>query len=209
MTGIQRLAALYRAAGLPGWYLWLKLRILPLDACSRFMPREGTILDVGCGYGFLANFLSLEHASRRVIGNDPDLPRIAVARRTVGSRGNIEFLDVDSRSLPVRDLDGVLMADVLHHVPYEEQQVILRDLYRKLKQGGTLLIRETNKVPDPRYILLHCVLETLLYLGKERMRFRRAGEWSSMLQSVGFTIRHTESSPLHALYLTTIFVCTK
>ena len=204
-----QLAALYRGTGLPRWYTALKMGILPLEACASALPPQGAILDVGCGYGFVANYLHLDSPQRRVLGHDVDEARIQVARRTLGSRRHIDFLAGDVRVLPAEPFDGIVVVDVLHHVPYAEQAPMLRDLYGRLKPGGVLVVRETDKRFRLRYLLFHCLLESLLYLGREKMRFRPAKEWAELLESLGYRVRQMTPNRPFSPYLTVTLVCTK
>ena len=204
-----QLKDLYRGTSLSPCYTALKLWILPFEECSRALPQHGTILDVGCGYGFLANYLSLDGPQRRVIGNDVDPRRIQVAQQTVRDGRHVEFIVGDSRTLPAATFDGVVLTDMLHHVPYADQAPILRDLYDKLAPGGVLVVRETDKKLRLRYLLFHCLLESLFYWRQEKMRFRPAKEWAGLLESLGYRVR--QMTPNHPLspYLTVTFVCTK
>ena len=203
------LAALYRGTTLPGWYVRLKFCILHLEEYAAAVPTTGKILDVGCGYGFLANYLSLESPGRQVVGHDVAPGRIAVAQATVQGRANIQFILADVRGLPERSFDAVVVMDTLHHVPYAEQAPILADLYAKLKPGGVLLMRETDKKFAVRYLLFHVLLETLLYIGQEKKRFRSAGDWTQMLTSIGYRVREIRPNRPWSPYLTALFVCTK
>ena len=201
--------ALYQTASLPRLYTALKLSIIPLEDFSRYLPTEGKILDVGCGYGYVANYLSLDRTARYVTGHDVAADRIEVARRTIGERRNIEFVVARSRDLPASEFDGAIVADVLHHVPYAEQEMVLADLYGKLKPGGILVMRETDKKFRLRYFLFNCLLEWLLYLGKEKLKFRTAADWSRLLRSVGYEVRRVIPNPPLFPYLTATFVCVK
>jgi 2-polyprenyl-3-methyl-5-hydroxy-6-metoxy-1,4-benzoquinol methylase len=200
---------LYSASWGARVYTWLKLLILPLREATEHLPRRGLILDMGCGFGYVANYLSLDAPERVVIANDPDVSRIEAARRTVGGRPNIEFHAIDSRELARADFDGVNVTDVLHHVPYDQQQALIDDVYRKLKPGGTLVIRETDRRPALRYYLFNVALETLLYLGQEKTRFRPRRQWAEMLERAGFRIEQASVNAWWFPYTTCSFVCRK
>ena len=190
-------------------YTEIKLLILPLREMSEQLPTRGVILDMGCGFGYVSNYLSLHSPERMVIANDPEAPRIAVARDTVGNRRNIEFLAIDSRQIDRCDFDGASVTDVLHHVPFAEQQALIDDLFRKLKPGCRLVIRETDKRFALRYYVFNCALEWLLYIGKEKMRLRPAVEWASMFKRAGFEIESVSLNSRWFPYTTCLFVCRK
>jgi 2-polyprenyl-3-methyl-5-hydroxy-6-metoxy-1,4-benzoquinol methylase len=203
------LLRIYKGTPLPGWYLALKFRILPFEECAREVPGSGKVLDVGCGYGFLANYLSLENPGRQVVGHDTAGDRIAVAQATVGSRSNIQFVQADARQLPEKSFDAVVITDTLHHIPYAEQEAVLKDLFAKLKPGGVLVMRETDKRFALRYFLFHIVLETLLYIGQEKKRFRSVADWTRMLESAGYQVRAVHPNGPWSPYLTALFVCVR
>ena len=183
--------------------------ILPLQDVSEHLPLRGLILDMGCGYGFVSNYLSLHSGDRMIVANDPEVPRIDIAKRTVGSRTNIEFLAVDSREITRADFDGVCVTDVLHHVPYDQQQALVNDIYSKLKPGGVLVIRETDKRIALRYYIFNCALEWLLYIGKEKMRFRHRDEWAGMFKRAGFEIDRVIFNSRWFPYTTCLVLCRK
>ncbi len=208
MTLRRRLLALYGGSALQRIYTRFKCSILPFEQFSGALPQSGTIVDIGCGYGYVANYLSLAAPARRVIGVDPSATRIEAARRAAGSRPNIEFLRGDVTALPPV-IDAALIADVLHHIPYDGQRGVLRALFERLRPGGVLVIRETAKQPSLRYWLFHCLLEGLLYAGEEKWRFRTAGEWRTMLEAIGYAVERVTPSAWYSWYVTATLLCRK
>jgi 2-polyprenyl-3-methyl-5-hydroxy-6-metoxy-1,4-benzoquinol methylase len=201
--------ALYTRSAIERAYAAAKMWLLPFEQLTSYLPSAGAILDVGCGFGYVANYLSLANPHRTVIGTDPSEDRIRVASGTVGTRSNVEFLAVDCRDLRRGGFSGVVITDVLHHAPYDQQLAILRDVYGKLAPGGTLVMRETAKKFRIRYFLFNYLLEQALYAGQEKARFRRTAEWQRMLEEVGFRVLHViPNGPLFP-YTTSLFVSTK
>lgn len=205
----QQLSDLYTRSAIERVYAALKFSILPFEQVAQYLPPEGRILEVGCGYGYVSNYLSLENPRRQVVGNDTAVDRVEVAKRTIGSRANIEFIAGDCREMPDEGFDGVVITDVLHHVPYDQQEPILRDVYRKLKPGGVLVMRETDIKFRLRYFLFNYLLELLLYYGVEKANFRKAEAWRQMLRRVGFTVQQSIPNPRFFPYITVLFVCAK
>ncbi len=63
------------------WYLRVKLRLeKDYDFFNNIIPREATVVDLGCGYGFLSVMLGLVSENRQITGIDYDEKKIAVAR---------------------------------------------------------------------------------------------------------------------------------
>lgn len=205
----RQVAQLYGGSPVARLYASLKIRIIPFEQFAQFLPRRGVVLEVGCGYGYLANYLSLEGPERLVVANDPAAGRIEVAQRTIGARTNIRFVAADCRELELHEVDGTVIADVLHHVPFAEQGPILADVYKKLKPGGVLVMRETDIKNSLRYLLFNYLLEWLLYLGQEKLKFRPSKEWRRILEGVGFEVRRIIPNPPLFPYITALFVCAK
>ncbi|MDB5235136.1 MAG: phospholipid/glycerol acyltransferase, partial [Hymenobacter sp.] len=62
------------------WYMKVKLKLEKnYHLFNDILPKKGRILDIGCGYGFMANMLALSSKSRVVKGIDFDEENITVA----------------------------------------------------------------------------------------------------------------------------------
>src|SRR3989344_3547087 len=72
--------------------------ITPSTKIESLLPREGTIIDIGCGEGILDNLLALRAPNRRVIGFDLNARRVRVAESIKKKRGipNVEFFVADA-----------------------------------------------------------------------------------------------------------------
>ncbi len=185
----------------------LKMRIIPLEEFSQDMPCRGTIVDVGCGYGYITNYLSLDSSDRMVIGIDPSHERIEFCQKTVGRRGNIKFIAEDIQQVNIPSADGVIMADVLHHIPYSQHRQVLDKIHAILKKDGTFLMRETKKAGNIRYVLFNYLMECVLYPRSEKLNFRSDSEWIDTLEKSGFRIIRTISNQGSFPYMCTSFVC--
>ena len=80
------------------FYLRTRWRLCPFERVESLIPKEGSILDFGCGCGLLTNLLALRGPSRSVLAVDLDRDRIRVAERSVKDRKNVRFRcgDVDT-----------------------------------------------------------------------------------------------------------------
>lgn len=101
------------------------------------------VLDCGCGMGF--HLFALARLRRLdLVGLDADPERLAWARR---ERVPGELVLGDAERLPFADesFDGVLMSEVLEHLP--DDAGALAEVRRVLKPGGVLAV----SVPHARY----------------------------------------------------------
>ncbi len=131
-------------------YLFFKLymdksyRLLP-----KLLPREGNILDIGCGAGFLSNLLVYSGEKRHVLGIDYDEEKISLARKSIISYldQSLEFIAGDileetGKKIPLEYFNGVLCCDLLHYFPLEKQKELILSAWKTMKPGASLVIRQ-------------------------------------------------------------------
>ena len=190
-------------------YTFLKICILPLNEFLKHLPREGSFLDFGTGFGYIANFIALESINRRVTGIDIEENRILTAKKTIGERKNISFICGDLREINTEKFDSVAMADVLHHIPVSQHKDFIGCLYDKVKDNGIFIIRDTDKKNSIKYFIMNYFTEVMLYPFSERCHFYTASQLKTLLEKTGFKIIKTIKSSPWFIYETVIYVCRK
>jgi SAM-dependent methyltransferase len=80
--------------------------------------RPSTIVELGCGNGWLANRMA-SVAGAVVVGMDLNAVELGQARRVFGGRPNLRFAagDISDGALPVERPDLVIMASVIQYLP--------------------------------------------------------------------------------------------
>ena len=112
-------------------------------ACAHLLPAELVVADLGCGTGYVAEAL-WTHAAR-LICVDSSAGMLAEAKKRLARRGDdtqIEFRAGELDRLPIADgeLDGLVCAMVLHHLPTLDGAV--SEMRRVLKPGGAAVALE-------------------------------------------------------------------
>ncbi|MCR4333509.1 MAG: class I SAM-dependent methyltransferase [Patescibacteria group bacterium] len=135
-----------------------------------------TVLDIGCGSGFLLGELAKK--GKRVFGVEPNhelatllrkrYPAISIAEKTVESLEEVPGV-----------FDTITLLDVLEHV--EDDVAALHKIYKKLVPGGQLVL------VVPAHQILYGKRDVAMG------HYRRYGkeELFSKISSVGFTIQET------------------
>jgi 1-acyl-sn-glycerol-3-phosphate acyltransferase len=132
----------YRGAYAEHYVAW-KLRIDPIfEHADDFLPHEGLVLDLGCGYGLMANVLARKSRRRQVIGVDFDERKIAVARATAAASENVAFELADLFAWRGPEADAAILVDVAHYWDLEHQRRLIARAAASLREGGTLLFRD-------------------------------------------------------------------
>src|SRR3989344_1821533 len=142
-------------------YINLRWRLCPFTLMEQFLPKKGIIIDVGCGYGLLANLIALNSVERNVYGFDLSRRRIDIAKRTIRNMNKLHFELKNVRDLKLNSCDAIVMSDFLHHIPYKEQENLIRQAKDKLKKSGILIIQDIDKKPLSKY-LFAAALDNLL-----------------------------------------------
>jgi len=104
---------------------------------DRSSPR--TVLDVGCGPGWLSQYLSMRVA--RTVGVDVSMALLTHAKRNSSERAAFVLADACRLPLASGSIDLAICMGALHHLPPKET---LGELRRVLGRGGELLLFEPN-----------------------------------------------------------------
>lgn len=131
-----------------GYFLEALQRELPDSLPSVGRPR---VLDLGCGGGIVAE--TLIEGGCEVVGLDPSLPSLRVARRHGGMNAP-DYLGGAAERLPLAGeaFEAVVCADVLEHV--EDLDATLREIRRVLRAGGLLLFDTPTRSWQTRVALI-------------------------------------------------------
>ncbi|MGZ5030078.1 MAG: malonyl-ACP O-methyltransferase BioC [Methylobacter sp.] len=101
------------------------------------VSQTGTLLDLGCGTGFLTS--GLLRAARPVIALDIALPMLQLTRTKLGDTANVSYVCADAEQLPLigQIVDGVFSNLALQWCVNLE--AVFTDIKRVLKPGGRLV----------------------------------------------------------------------
>ncbi len=112
------------------------------ELARAFGTRQASVLDVGCGGGFLSNYLA--SVGQRVTGLDASSDALAVARR-YDDTGLVRYHEGDALNLPYPDasFDAVCAMDFLEHV--ENPERVIAEAARVLKPSGLFFFHTFNR----------------------------------------------------------------
>jgi 2-polyprenyl-3-methyl-5-hydroxy-6-metoxy-1,4-benzoquinol methylase len=168
-------------------YVRYRVPFVNIDSIAQFLPEAGDIVDLGCGFGVLANLLATRNPNWHVTGIDLDRHRIAVARTTINDRTNIDFRVGDART-DIQSTDAVIMTDFLHHLKVPDQNALLETVYQRLRPEGSLILLEVPTRPFWR-CAMSWLSDWILYPFQEKAHFRSPEEMTATLETIGFRVR--------------------
>lgn len=139
------------------------------------MPKQGKIVDIGCGYGYLPYMLMYKSKQREILGLDFDGEKIAVAQNCVHKTDNLNFDTADITNYDIPFADAFIISDVLHYLEPEQQIKVVGKLAEKIRKNGVLLIRDADA----------------------DLKTRQKGTWYTEFISTNVGFNKTKSTGLH------------
>jgi 1-acyl-sn-glycerol-3-phosphate acyltransferase len=125
------------------WYVRIKLMLeRNFEDIIRHVPQQGTIYDLGCGYGYLSTLLAMQGRKRNVVGIDYDEEKVQVAQTGYYDGGNVRFAQGDLMHYAPQPADCFIIKDVLHYMPVEAQERLLDGCAAALHGGGVIVVRD-------------------------------------------------------------------
>ncbi|MCG3141447.1 MAG: Trans-aconitate 2-methyltransferase [Anaerolineae bacterium] len=173
------------------WYAAIRFRIIRLDfleEIEQYLPDEGEVLDLGCGFGLFALYMATCRPHIRVIGVDINRERIAIAENSAKKLGlgNIRFITEDLTAWkPEQKVTAAYSLDVFHHIPLSAGNRLILDLFQHLEPGGKFLLKDIDAADKPQ--LLFTYLLDLLMSPRDPYSYRTAAAWQEQLRATGFS----------------------
>jgi ubiquinone/menaquinone biosynthesis C-methylase UbiE len=192
------------------WGRFLILRQRFLDEIGQYLPEAGTVLDIGCGFGLFSLYYAQVLPGVRFHGIDLDGSRIAIASEAARRLGlaNTRYAVGDARAFRATDGEhaAAYMLDIVHHVPPETVEPLLGELYKAIRTGGRLIVKDVDTQPTYKRWFTHAL--DLLMSPRAVVHYWPAGELQALLQRIGFRVyRHLMVDFLP--YPHVLFVCHK
>jgi SAM-dependent methyltransferase len=171
---------LERLAGVEDGSFWFRGRnALLLGTLESDFPGARSVLEVGCGNGYVLAAIAERHPEISVAGVDLGDAGLREARRRIP---RATLIRADVRELPYEEeFDVVGAFDVIEHV--RDDEAVLAAMHRAVRPGGGIVV----SVPQHEWLWS----ETDRYAGHERRYTRR--ELAGKLERTGFRLRWATS----------------
>lgn len=116
---------------------WFRARnAIILWALRKYFPGFQSLLEVGCGTGFVLKGVVQAFPRVRVAGSEIYTAGLAFAAKRLP---DVELIQMDARNLPYEaEFDVVAAFDVIEHIL--EDELVLRNFHRAIRPGGGCLI---------------------------------------------------------------------
>ncbi|MFN8277746.1 MAG: 1-acyl-sn-glycerol-3-phosphate acyltransferase [Chitinophagales bacterium] len=128
------------------WYTRRKIKVEKLyQRYHEVLPKKGHIVDLGCGYGFMAYMLHFLSEQRQITAVDYDEEKISMAQNTFSKHRNVQFIHQSLLAFHYPKAQGYVISDVLHYLNYNEQDWVLKQCAAALLPGGVLIVKDGDR----------------------------------------------------------------
>ena len=193
-------------------FLLARWRLTPYSRMASRLPREGKILDLGCGHGLFSLAAGLYSPGREIVGIDHDIERVQLGTRAVQDLPNVHIQTGNITQPPSasRPYSGIAIIDALHYFDPQKQESILQKAYELMESGGTLLVREVD--PEGGFAskwnrLYEKIATQIGFTQAERkdLHFRTRKEWEKLMKKAGFKVTSERCSSI--LFADILYTC--
>src|SRR5262249_23890599 len=164
-----------------GRFLILRQRFL--DEIGQYLPEEGTVLDIGCGFGLFSLYYAQLFPGASFQGVDLSARRVALATQAARRLGlaNTAYSVDDARGYQAAGaLAAAYMLDIVHHIPPETVEPLLSGLYKAVRPGGRLIVKDVDSRPFYKRWFTHAL--DFLMSPRGDVHYWPASELQALLQ---------------------------
>ena len=184
------------------------LRQTFLQEIGQYLPREGRVLDLGCGFGLFSLYFAIDAPGREMSGVDRNPDRIKLAETCAARLGvtNVDYIASDVLAWEGdSNFDAIYMLDLVHHLPRDQVSSFLEQVRSMLQDGGMLILKEVSNKPYYKRMFTYAL--DRLMVGMEPIHYWDPDELTALLDRLGLDVkRHTMNDYLpypHILYICT------
>lgn len=175
-------------------YNFIRFKTCPFDLIKKIIPKEGTIVDLGCGTGIFLNLLKQDFTKRTLVGFDADNRKIKVALESLNESKGIDFkvgniIDGDFSLFQVK---CITLIDVLYYLNINLKRDLLRKCFNALDWNGVLIIKDIDKALNLKFFWTFFqeffAVKVFNITYAEGLYFENRKTYSSLLKECGFSI---------------------
>lgn len=176
-SNAQRVIRLYEGNTWVSFFARIRFWTGSFVQVEKYVPEKGIILDLGCGYGILSNYLAMTSTRRKLVGVDTDRHKISFANRDLI---NTSFRVGDAVKMRINNLSCIIIHDVFHHLnSYDDQEKLTKSCFSMLQKNGYLIIVEVDKNPLIK-LAFGRIVDFIMYKG-DRVYYRFKENMENML----------------------------
>ncbi|MCX6306872.1 MAG: 1-acyl-sn-glycerol-3-phosphate acyltransferase [Bacteroidetes bacterium] len=136
------------------WYMKVKLRMeKDYQLFDILVPKEGVIIDAGCGYGFMDYMLAYLAPHRDIVAFDYDESKVEVAQNGFDKPANLRFVHASLEGFQPVPANCIIFSDVLHYLGEQERNRIFARYAAGVLPGGMIIVRDGDNHHGNRHAM--------------------------------------------------------
>lgn len=161
-----------------------------------------SLLDAGCGTAPMISLLHEEYGDKKYTGIDLSPKMIEQAKKK--NLENTEFIVGDCENLPFEknSFDIVINSQSFHHYP--NPQDFFNSVYKVLKPGGKLILRDNTTNKALIWIVNHIELPLANLIGHGDVKVHSIDEVRGYCKKAGLKIEKIEKQPKMRMHLVAV-----
>ena len=185
-------------------YVYFKARMDPAYRMVCDLLRDARrVVDLGAGQGVLPMLLALQARDEKsepagvaaFVGVEWDAAKVAAGRAAAEGFHEVSQEEADVRQYDLPRAEAVVLMDVLHYYPVDQQRRLIRRAAEALTPGGRLVIRETDRADRSALTrLLEWVAVRAKINRGPGLCYRTAEELGADLAAAGLTCQKAPAS---------------
>jgi len=163
------------------------------EEIEKYIPKKGTVIDVGCGHGIFSKMLSEKSSRRKVFGIDPSPEKIGHAKKNSVDIKNLQFKNTYLDKINIK-FNTAVVIDIIYLLPMKEKGVFLKNIASILTKNGLLILVINGTEPNWVHKLLvlqegimHRVLK-ITFSDYDYTYFENKRETILLLRNSGFRV---------------------
>jgi 2-polyprenyl-6-hydroxyphenyl methylase/3-demethylubiquinone-9 3-methyltransferase len=180
-----------------------------LSEIGQYLPEQGRVLDIGCGFGLFSLYYASTRPGLTLTGFDLNTRRVAMATEAAARLGltNVRYEPRDARAFQAGETyDAVYMLDIVHHIPPDAVRPLLEEIYRVLPPGGRLLLKDVDTKPTYKRLFTHALDWAMD--PRSPVHYWSTAELRELLSTVGFRV-HNHLMVDFLPYPHVLYICQK
>ena len=192
------------------FYEFIRKLTCPFEKIEEFVPKEGKILEVGCGHGLFSKLVAQKSNNIIVTGIDPSVKKIEAAKRNNNLK-NLNFKVAYLEDINEK-FDCITIIDVLYLLPDREKLKLLKNCRKNLNAGGRLILVENGYGKELIFWILK-IQETIMikllrftHSDFRELYFLDINNYRKLLINAGFEVEIEKNLKSIIPYLHVLFV---
>ncbi len=191
-TSIDQTINLYQKVGWKKFFSAWRFMVAPYEIVEKYIPKSGSIVELGCGEGIFSNYLGISSKKRKIKAYEISNERIREATRGVD---NVKFIKSDVTRLKIPKSKIIVLFHLLHHLRnFNDQEKLIANCYKSLVKGGKLVIVEIDIKFSLKYFIAWTFDHFIVPMVFERkiysdVYFRKKSDWLVLLKKNNFKVK--------------------